>query len=83
MSVGPWQIAIIALLIFLLFGASRLGDIGKGLGEGIRNFKKGIAENPDDEDDAPNKSASPPKQLKQVEVSEDPEPEEAAKKKDA
>lgn len=83
MSVGPWQIAIIALLIFLLFGASRLGDIGKGLGEGIRNFKKGIAQNPDDEDDAPKKSASPPKQLKQVEVSEDPEPEEAAKKKDA
>ena len=44
MSVGPWQIAIIALVIFLLFGASRLGDIGKGLGEGIKNFKKGIAE---------------------------------------
>lgn len=47
MSPGPWQIVIIALIILLLFGASRLSDIGKGLGEGIRNFKKGLSE--DDE----------------------------------
>jgi sec-independent protein translocase protein TatA len=44
MSPGPWQIVIIAVVILVLFGASRLGDIGKGLGEGIRNFKKGIAD---------------------------------------
>jgi sec-independent protein translocase protein TatA len=50
MSVGPWQIVIIALVVLLLFGATRLGDIGKGLGEGIRNFKKGITED-DDEDE--------------------------------
>ena len=49
MSVGPWQIVIIALVVLLLFGATRLGDIGKGLGEGIRNFKKGVSE---DEDEA-------------------------------
>jgi TatA/E family protein of Tat protein translocase len=78
MSVGPWQIAIIALVILLLFGASRLGDIGKGLGEGIKNFKKGIAE---DEDDAPKKSASSPKQLKHVEASEDTESEGAPRRK--
>ena len=47
MSVGPWQIIIIALVILVLFGASRLGDIGKGLGEGIKNFKKGIADEGD------------------------------------
>lgn len=50
MSVGPWQIVIIAFVILILFGASRLGDIGKGLGEGIRNFKKGITEDPDEDD---------------------------------
>lgn len=44
MSMGPWQIVIIAVVILVLFGASRLGDIGKGLGEGIKNFKKGIAD---------------------------------------
>src|SRR5690606_15400307 len=53
MSVGPWQIVIIALVILLLFGAGRLADIGKGLGEGIRNFKKGISEDPDASDDEP------------------------------
>lgn len=51
MSLGPWQIVIIALVILVLFGAGRLGDIGKGLGEGIRNFKKGITEDPDASDD--------------------------------
>ena len=30
------------LLIILIFGARRLGDIGKGLGEGIRNFKQAV-----------------------------------------
>lgn len=53
MSVGPWQIVIIALVILLLFGAGRLADIGKGLGEGIRNFKKGISEDPDEAKNEP------------------------------
>lgn len=48
MSPGPWQIVIIAVVILVLFGASRLGDIGKGLGEGIRNFKKGISDDGED-----------------------------------
>lgn len=67
MAPSPLQILVIVLIIVLLFGASRLGDIGKGLGEGIRNFKKGISgdskaededEDEDDEDDE-----EPPKQL--------------------
>jgi len=33
---------IIFLIIVLLFGASRLPQIGKGIGEGIRNLKKGL-----------------------------------------
>ena len=44
MSVGPWQLVIIALVILLLFGGKRLGSLGKGLGEGIRNFKKGLGD---------------------------------------
>jgi sec-independent protein translocase protein TatA len=42
MAPGPTQILIVALIILLLFGATRLSEIGKGLGEGIRNFKKGL-----------------------------------------
>jgi sec-independent protein translocase protein TatA len=42
MTPGVTQILIVALVIILLFGASRLSSIGKGLGEGVRNFKKGV-----------------------------------------
>jgi sec-independent protein translocase protein TatA len=52
MQPGPWQIVIIAVVILLLFGAGRLGDIGKGLGEGIRNFKKGITDDGEDKNAA-------------------------------
>lgn len=45
---GPLEIVIILGVILLLFGAGRIADIGKGLGEGIRNFKKGLK----DDDDA-------------------------------
>ncbi|HID66061.1 MAG TPA: twin-arginine translocase TatA/TatE family subunit [Aquificaceae bacterium] len=39
----PWQLLIILLIILLLFGASKLPEIGRGLGEGIRNFKKALS----------------------------------------
>jgi sec-independent protein translocase protein TatA len=41
-SVGPGELLIIALIALLLFGAGRVADIGKGLGQGIRNFKEGL-----------------------------------------
>lgn len=44
--ISATHILIVALVIFLLFGANRLADIGKGLGEGIKNFKKGLADEP-------------------------------------
>jgi sec-independent protein translocase protein TatA len=42
--IGGGELLIIALIALLLFGAGRLSDIGKGLGEGIKNFKKGLKE---------------------------------------
>jgi sec-independent protein translocase protein TatA len=41
-SVGPGELLLIALIALLLFGAGRVADIGKGLGQGIRNFKEGL-----------------------------------------
>jgi sec-independent protein translocase protein TatA len=41
-SFGFQELLVIFLIIILLFGATRLPQIGKGLGEGIRNFKKGL-----------------------------------------
>ena len=41
---GITEILLILAVALLLFGAGRISDIGKGLGEGIRNFKKGLKE---------------------------------------
>lgn len=51
MRPGLTEILIILGIALLLFGAGRLADIGKGLGEGIRNFKKGIREDDDEDED--------------------------------
>ncbi len=41
---GLPEILIIALVALLLFGAGRIADIGKGFGQGIKNFKQGLRE---------------------------------------
>ncbi|HEY0512909.1 MAG TPA: twin-arginine translocase TatA/TatE family subunit [Thermoanaerobaculia bacterium] len=43
-GLGVPELAIIFLIIIVLFGANKIPQIGKGLGEGIRNFKKGMNE---------------------------------------
>ncbi|GAB3177899.1 Sec-independent protein translocase subunit TatA [Nesterenkonia halophila] len=42
MSLGPWQIAIIALLIILLFGAPKLPQLAKSVGQSMRIFKSEV-----------------------------------------
>lgn len=44
------HLLVVLIIALLLFGAGRVSEIGKGLGEGIRNFKKGIRD--EDEDQA-------------------------------
>lgn len=43
-SIGVPEILLILLVILILFGARRLPEIGKGLGKGIREFKKASRE---------------------------------------
>ena len=50
-SIGMPELIIILLVALVLFGGKKIGDIGKGLGDGIRNFKtaiKGDDEKPED-----------------------------------
>ncbi len=42
MGLGMTEILIIVLVLVLLFGARRIPELAKGLGEGIRNFKSGM-----------------------------------------
>lgn len=43
MSLGPGELVVIVLVVVMLFGARRLAALGKGIGEGIREFKRGIS----------------------------------------
>ena len=38
----PWHLIVLAVLAFVLFGAKRLPELGKGLGEGLKGFKEGL-----------------------------------------
>ena len=41
-GLGFPEICVIAAVAVLLFGGKKVGDLGKGLGEGIRNFKTAL-----------------------------------------
>jgi len=36
------ELVLVLIIVFFLFGAKRLPEMGKGIGEGIKNFKKSI-----------------------------------------
>ncbi|BDP43826.1 hypothetical protein DAETH_37950 (plasmid) [Deinococcus aetherius] len=38
---GPIELLLIVLVLLILFGARKLPELGKGLGQGIREFRKG------------------------------------------
>ena len=40
--IQPWHLIVLAIVAFVLFGAKRLPELGKGLGEGLKGFKEGI-----------------------------------------
>jgi len=50
---APWHLLIILLIILVIFGPSKLGDIGGALGKGIKDFKRAM-----NEPDAPSKPAA-------------------------
>jgi sec-independent protein translocase protein TatA len=39
---GPWQIILIVFVVLLLFGGRKIPELMKGLGQGIKEFKKAI-----------------------------------------
>ena len=45
--VGPWQWIIIGLAVLLLFGGKKIPELMKGLGGGIKEFKKATKEEED------------------------------------
>lgn len=57
-SVGLTELLVILLIVIIIFGAGKLPQLGRGLGEGIKNFKASIRGGSDDEpkrDDSPDR----------------------------
>ena len=55
--IGGWEWVIIVLAILLVFGAKRIPEIAKGLGQGIRSFKRELHA----DDEKPRQDEQPPK----------------------
>jgi len=56
-AVGPWQIVLIVAIALLMFGGKKIPELMKGLGQGMKEFKKATR------DDEPSGSANPQKEL--------------------
>jgi sec-independent protein translocase protein TatA len=50
-AIGPTELLIVAGVAILLFGGSRIADVGKGFEQAIRNFKEGVRDEPLRKDD--------------------------------
>lgn len=48
MRLGPWEIALILIIVLIVFGVGKLPQVGESLGKGIRAFKK-ASQGDDDE----------------------------------
>ena len=57
-GLGPMELVIILVILVMLFGATRLADIGGSLGKGIREFRKNVQE--EDKDDEEEATGTPP-----------------------
>ena len=56
--IGGGELLLILAVALLIFGPSKLADLGKSLGEGLKNFKRGISD--DDKGAKPDVPAPPP-----------------------
>jgi len=46
-GLGATELIIILVIVIVLFGGSRLPEIGRGIGEAIKNFKKSTSDSPE------------------------------------
>lgn len=57
--VGPTELLLIVLIIVIIFGARKLPELGKSLGEGIKNFRKSLSSK-EKENETPSDKPEPP-----------------------
>jgi sec-independent protein translocase protein TatA len=59
-GIGGWEVILILAVVLILFGAKKLPDLAKGLGSGIKEFKKATREVTDEIHNAGNDNHPPP-----------------------
>jgi sec-independent protein translocase protein TatA len=57
-GLGVQELIVIFLIVMVLFGAKKLPEIGRGLGKGIREFKRATDLSPEEEETEPKKVES-------------------------
>ena len=55
-GLGMWELIVILVIIVLLFGAKRLPEIGAGIGDGIKNFRKSMKDDKTDKTEKTDKT---------------------------
>ena len=58
MSIGFWQIAIVVVLVVLLFGRGKISSLMGDVAKGIKSFKKGMSDTPDQSSSTTDQSSS-------------------------
>lgn len=71
--IGGWEIVLILAVILILFGAKKLPELAKGLGQGIKEFKKATREVTDELSSAMDET--PPPQQRRLPPANPPQPE--------
>jgi sec-independent protein translocase protein TatA len=49
--IGPWEIALILVIILIVFGVGKLPQVGGAIGKGLRAFKRGQRGEDDEEEE--------------------------------
>lgn len=53
MALGPTELLIVLVIVIVLFGTSRIANIGRDLGTAMREFRKGVSGEEEKKDDHP------------------------------
>lgn len=57
--IGPWEIALVLVIILIVFGVGKLPQVGGAIGKGLRSFKRGQRGEDDEEEEKEEEKPKP------------------------